>query len=102
VTANPFLPLSDVYYYTVYHYYYTVETYGRLGQRAMKLVHLLAGHAWRYHPGLMCAWCSERAERWAGVGAIFWAARASVGMLDRSSGTSVRAGLSMPTDECME
>jgi hypothetical protein len=32
----------------------------------------------------------------------FLSYRASVGMLARSSGASFRAGLSVPTDECME
>jgi hypothetical protein len=83
---------------------FSVETYGRLGQPAMTLLHLLGGEA-AGPGGVTRASFVHGALRELSVGLCrgnFLAYRASVGMLDMSSGASCRAGLSVPTDECME
>jgi hypothetical protein len=82
---------------------FSVETYSRLGQLAMKLLHLLGDEA-AGPGGVTRASFVNGAlrELWVCVGEIFFAYRASVGMLARSSGASFRAGMRVPTDECVE
>jgi hypothetical protein len=80
------------------------ETYGRLGQPAMMLLQLLGDEA-AGPGGVTQASFVHGALRELSVGLCrgnFLAYRASVGMLARSSAVSFRAGLSVPTDECME
>jgi hypothetical protein len=83
---------------------FSVETYGRIGQPAMKLLHDLGEEA--AGPGGV-SWSSFV------VGALkefslglcrgnFLAYRASLGVLARSSGSSFRPGLSLPTDGHVE
>jgi hypothetical protein len=80
---------------------FSVESYGHLGQPAMKLLHSLGDGA--AGPGSV-----SRASFVAGalqelsVGSIrgnFLLYGASVGMLARCSGSSFLSGLSVPTDE---
>jgi hypothetical protein len=81
-----------------------VEIYGRLGQPAMKLLHSLGDKA-AGPGGVTRASFVYGALRELSVGlcrGIFLSYRASVGMLARSSGSSFRAGGSVPTDECIE
>jgi hypothetical protein len=81
-----------------------VETYGRLGQPAMKLLHLLGDEA-SGPGGVTQASFVNGALRELSVGLCrgnFFACRASVGMLARSSGASFRAGMRVPKDECVE
>jgi hypothetical protein len=47
---------------------------------------------------IICGWCSAGAQHGIDSGELLLY-RASVGMLARSSGSSFRAGLSVPTDE---
>jgi hypothetical protein len=80
-----------------------VETYGRLGQTAMKLLHLL--HEAAGPEGITCASFVNGALSEVSVGLYrgnFLSYRTFVGMLATSSGASFRAGLSVPRDECME
>jgi hypothetical protein len=83
---------------------FSVETYSRLGQPGMKLLHLLGDEA-AGPGGVTRASFVHGALRELSVGpecrGNFLAYRASVGMWARSSGVSFRAGLSAPTDECM-
>jgi hypothetical protein len=86
----------------------SVVTYGRLGQPAMKLLHSLGDEA-AGPGGVTRASFVNVALRELSVGLCrgnFFAYRASVGMLARSSGTSFRAsfqaGMRVPTDECVE
>jgi hypothetical protein len=81
-----------------------VETYRRLGQLAMKLLHLLGDEA-AGPGGVMWASFVNGALRELSVGLCrgnFFAYRVSVGMLAGSSGASFRAGMRVPTDECVE
>jgi hypothetical protein len=83
---------------------FSVETYGRLGQPAMKLLHVLGDEA-AGPGGVTRASFVNGALRKLSVGLCkgnFFAYRAFVGMLARSSGTSFRAGMRVPTDECVE
>jgi hypothetical protein len=83
---------------------FSLETYGRLGQPAMKLLHLLGDEA-AGPGGVMRASFVNGALRELSVGLCrgnFFAYRASVGMLVRCSGASFRAGMRVPTDECVE
>jgi hypothetical protein len=78
--------------------------YGRLGQPAMKLLHLLGDEA-PGPGGVTRASLVNGALQELSVDLCrgnFFAYRASVGMLARSSGTSFRAGMHVPTDECVE
>jgi hypothetical protein len=83
---------------------FSVETYGRLGQLAVKLLHSHGDEA--AGPGRVTrASVVHGALRELSVGLCrgnCLAYQASVGMLATSSGVSFRAGLSVPTDECME
>jgi hypothetical protein len=70
----------------------------------MKLLHLLGDEA-AGPGGVTRASFMHDALRELSVGLCrgnFVAYRPSVGMLARPSGISFRAGLSVPTDECME
>jgi hypothetical protein len=70
----------------------------------MTLLHLLGGEA-AGPGGVTRAQFVHGALRELSVGLCrgnFLAYRASVGKLARSSGASCQAGLSVPTDECME
>jgi hypothetical protein len=72
-----------------------------IGQQAMKLLHSLGDEA-AGPGGVTRASFVNGALRKVTVGLCrgnFLSYRASVGMLTRSSGTSVRADLSVPTDE---
>jgi hypothetical protein len=83
---------------------FSVETYGRLGQLAMKLLHSLGDEA-AGPGGVTRASFVNGALRELSVGLCmgnFFAYRASVGMLARCSGASFRAGMRVPTDECVE
>jgi hypothetical protein len=83
---------------------FSVETYGRLGQLAMKLLHLLGDEAADLG-GVTRASFVHGALRELSVDVCrgnFLSYRVSVGMLARSSGASFRAGLSVPKNECME
>jgi hypothetical protein len=83
---------------------FSVETYGRLGQPAMKLLHLLGDEA-AGPGGVTRASFGNGALRELSVGLCrrnFYAYRASVGMLARSSGASFRAGMHVPIDACVE
>jgi hypothetical protein len=80
---------------------FSVESYGRLGQPAMALLHSLGDEA-AGPGGVSRASFVAGALRELSKGLIrgnFLLYRASVGMLARSSGSSFRAGLSVPTDE---
>jgi hypothetical protein len=83
---------------------FSVDTYGRLGLPAMKQLHLLGGQA-AGPGGVARASFVNGALRELNVGLCrgnFFACRASVGMLARPSGTSSRAGMRVPIDECVE
>jgi hypothetical protein len=83
---------------------FSLETYGRLGQPAMKLLHSLGDEA-ASPGGVTRASFVNGALPELSVGLCrgnFFAYRASVGMLARSSGASFRAGMRVPTDECVE
>jgi hypothetical protein len=70
----------------------------------MKLLHLLGDEA-AGPGGVMLASFVNCALRELSVGlgrGNFSAYRVSVGMLARSSGASFRAGMRVPTDECVE
>jgi hypothetical protein len=80
---------------------FSVESYGLWGQLAMKLLHSLGDEA-AGPGGVSRASFLAGALRELSVGLIwgnFLLYRASVGMLARSSGSSFRAGLSVPTDD---
>jgi hypothetical protein len=80
---------------------FSLESYGCLGQPAMTLLHLLGDEA-AGPGGVSRASFVAGALRELSVGLIrgnFSLYRASVGMLARSSISSFRAGLSVPTDE---
>jgi hypothetical protein len=84
--------------------YPSLWTYHRLGQLAMKLLPLLGIEA--ASPGSVkrasFVNCSPRELRVGLCMGNFLSHPASVGMLARSRGASFRAGLSVPTDECVE
>jgi hypothetical protein len=83
---------------------FSVETYGCLGQPAMKLLHLFGDEA-AGPGGVMRASFVNSALQELSVGLCrgnSFAYRASVGMLARSSGASFRAGMRVPADECVE
>jgi hypothetical protein len=83
---------------------FSLETYGHLGQPAMKLLHSLGDEA-AGPGGVTRASFVSGALRELSVGLCrgnFSSYRAFVGMLARSGGASFLAGLSVPTDECME
>jgi hypothetical protein len=83
---------------------FSVETYARLGQPGMKLLHSLGDEA-AGPGGVTRASFVHGALRELSVGLCrgnFFAYRASVGMLARCSGASFRAGMRVPTDECVE
>jgi hypothetical protein len=83
---------------------FSVETYGRLGQPAMKLSHDLgeeaagAGGVWR---SSFVAGALRELSIALGRG-NFMVYRASLGVLARSSASSFRPGLSLPTDGQIE
>jgi hypothetical protein len=82
----------------------SVETYVCLGQPAMKLLHSLGDEA-AGPEGVTRASFVNGALRELSVGLCrghFFAYRASVGMLARSSGASFRACMWVPTYECLE
>jgi hypothetical protein len=82
---------------------FPVETYGRLGQLAMKLLHKL-GDEVAGAGGVSRASFVSGALRERSVGLVrgnFWLYRASAGMLATASGRSFRPGLSQPTDDCV-
>jgi hypothetical protein len=84
--------------------FYVEETYGRLGQLAMTLLHMPGDEA-AGPGGVTRASFVQGDLRELSLGLCrgnFLAYRASVGMMARSSGTSFRAGLSVPKDECMQ
>jgi hypothetical protein len=83
----------------------SVESYGRLSQLAMKLLHTpgeeSAGPAGP--GGVSRASFVEGALRELSVGLVrgnYFLYRASVGMLARSSGACFRPGMAQPTDDC--
>jgi hypothetical protein len=83
---------------------FSIESYGRLGRPAMDLLHKLGDEA-AGPGGVTRASFVAGALRELSVGLCrgnFLLYRASVGMLARSGGASFRAGLSVPTDECVE
>jgi hypothetical protein len=83
---------------------FSVESYGRLGQPAMKLLHQLGDEA-AGPGGVTRASFVAGALRELSVGLCrgnYFMYRASVGVLARTSGSSYRAGLVVPTDECVE
>jgi hypothetical protein len=83
---------------------FSVESYGRLGQPAMKLLHALGEEA-AGPGGVTRASFVAGALRELSIGLCrgnFFMYRASVGMLARVSGRGFRAGLDVPTDEPVE
>jgi hypothetical protein len=80
----------------------SVESYGRLSQPAMKLLHTLGEEA--VGPGgVSRASFVDGALRELSVGLVrgnYFLYRASVGMLARSGGACFRPGLARPTDDC--
>jgi hypothetical protein len=82
---------------------FSVESYGRLGQPAMTLLHALGDEA-AGPGGVSRASFVAGAMRELSVGLIrgnLLLYRASVGMFAKSSESSLRVGLSVPTDEHM-
>jgi hypothetical protein len=80
---------------------FSVETYGRLGQPAMKLLHLLGDEA-AGPGGVTRASFVAGTLRELSIGLCrsnFLLHRASVGMLARASGVGYQAGMTAPTDE---
>jgi hypothetical protein len=76
----------------------SVESYGRLSQPAIKLVHTPGCRPWRRFAGLVDGALLELS-----VGLVrgnYFLYRASVGMLARSRGACFRPGLARPTDDC--
>jgi hypothetical protein len=83
---------------------FSVESYGRLGHPAMKLLHDLGEEA-AGPGGVSRSSFVVGALRELSIGlcrGTFWSYRASVGVLARASGASFRAGMCVPTDECLE
>jgi hypothetical protein len=83
---------------------FSVESYGRLGHPAIKLLHDLGEEA-AGPGGVSRSSFVAGALRELSIGLCrgnFLAYRASVGVLARASGASFRAGMCMPTDECLE
>jgi hypothetical protein len=82
---------------------FSVETYRRLGQPAMKLLHHLGDEA-AGSGGVMWATLVSGALHELSVGLVrgtFWLYCASAGMLARASGSSFRPGRIQPTDDCV-
>jgi hypothetical protein len=83
---------------------FPVETYNRLGQPVMKLLHLLgveaAGPGGVNRASVVYGALRELSMDLCWGNCLSY--RAYVGMLARSSGASFRAGLSVPTDESTE
>jgi hypothetical protein len=80
---------------------FSVESYGRLGQPAMKLLHLIVDEA-AASCGVSQASFMAGALRELSIGLVRGNSllyRASIGMLARSSGISFHSGLSVPTNE---
>jgi hypothetical protein len=80
---------------------FSVESYGRLGQRAIKVVHAL-GDAAVSPGGVGRASFVAGAVRELGIGLCggnFFMCQASVGMHAKSSGMGFRADMHVPTDE---
>jgi hypothetical protein len=78
-----------------------VESYGRLSQPAMKLLHTLGEEA-AGPGGILRASFVEGALRELGVGLVranYFLYQASVGMLARASGACFRPGLARPMDD---
>jgi hypothetical protein len=80
---------------------FSVESYGRIGQPAMKLLHALgdeaAGPGWVTRVSFVAG-----ALREISVGLCrgnFFMYRACLGMIAKASGTGFRAGMRVPTDE---
>jgi hypothetical protein len=83
---------------------FSVESYGRLGHPAMKFLHDLGEEA-AGHGGVSRSSFVAGALRELSIGLCrgnFLSYRASVGVLARASGASFRAGMCVPTDECLE
>jgi hypothetical protein len=80
---------------------FSVESYGRIGQPAMKLLHALGDEA-AGPGGVTRAPFVAGAMREIGIGLCrgnFFVYRACLGMFAKSNGTGFRAGISVPTDE---
>jgi hypothetical protein len=80
----------------------SVDSYWRLSQPAMKLLHTLGKEA-AGPGGVSPAPFVEGALRGLSVGLVrgnYFLYRASVGMLAKSSGACFRPGLARPTDDC--
>jgi hypothetical protein len=80
---------------------FCVESYGRLGQPAMKLLHALGDEA-AGPGGVQRASFVAGALRELSVGLCrgnFFMYRSCLGMLAKSSGTGFWAGMRVPTDE---
>jgi hypothetical protein len=80
---------------------FSVESYGRLGQPAMKLLHALGEEA-ASPGGVSRASFVAGAVRELSIGLCrgnFFIYRVCLGMLAKSSGTGFRAGMLVPTDE---
>jgi hypothetical protein len=80
----------------------SVESYGRLSQPAMKLLHTLGEEA-AGPGGISRASFVDGALRELSVGLVksnYFLHRASVGMLARPSGACFRPGQARPTDDC--
>jgi hypothetical protein len=83
---------------------FSVESYGRLGLLAMKLLHELGDEAAGVK-GVTCASFVTGALREISIGLIcgnFFCYQAYAGMLGRSSGVSFQPGMAVPTDACVE
>jgi hypothetical protein len=81
-----------------------VDTYSRLGQPAIELLHFLGNEA-ASPGGVTRASFVNGALRELNVGLCrgnILSYRAPVGILVRSRGTPFRASLRVPTDECMK
>jgi hypothetical protein len=80
---------------------FSVESYGRIGQPAMKFLHALGDEA--AGPGGITRTSFVAGALWEfSVGLCrcnFFMYRACLGMSAKSSGTGFRAGMSVPTDE---
>jgi hypothetical protein len=80
---------------------FSVESYGRIGQPAMKLFHALGDEA--AGPGGVTRAYFVAGALWEiSIGlctGTFFMYCACLGMLAKSSGTGFRAGMSVPTDE---
>jgi hypothetical protein len=80
---------------------FSVESYWRIGQPAMKLLHALGDEAAGPGGGTRASFiagASREISVWLCRG-NFLMHRACLGMFARSSGTGFRAGMRVPTDE---